>query len=144
MGAIEESLSQLSNFYTFKPVQNDAIHIFIVKRIDDNDSTKLCLNMIKYVTLCVVILMLLSVLNRLNTKVYVEEACFEELEAFRTDETPVFSALKKEDVSDVNLLIIIGGDGSILWSLQYFSEDKIPPIVAFSNVQINKNSAEQS
>lgn len=41
-----------------------------------------------------------------------------------------------ETEKKIDLLIIIGGDGSVLWALQYF-KNKVPPVLAFGRVTLH-------
>jgi NAD kinase len=58
---------------------------------------------------------------------------YENLEShgLKLDELAVY---KNEDEDNIDLLIIVGGDGTLLWALQYFTHRIPPPILAFSNV----------
>ena len=33
----------------------------------------------------------------------------------------------------IDFMVIVGGDGAVLWGLQYF-KDKVPPVLAFGRV----------
>ena len=47
-------------------------------------------------------------------------------------------AYQQEDEYDIDLLVVVGGDGSILWSLLYFKDRIPPPVIAFGKVmQVN-------
>jgi NAD kinase len=71
-----------------------------------------------------------------NVTVYIETPALPDFEPFK-DEKFLLDKLKTyncklEDAMDLS--IIVGGDGTILWALQYFSHRIPPPIMAFSNV----------
>lgn len=53
--------------------------------------------------------------------------------SLNTDDLCVYN---KENEENIDLLVIVGGDGTLLWALQYFSHRIPPPILAFSNVPI--------
>ena len=43
---------------------------------------------------------------------------------------------QEKDEQNIDLLIVVGGDGTILWALQYFSKRIAPPVLAFASVFI--------
>lgn len=49
-----------------------------------------------------------------------------------------YSILQKEDKSKIWYIITIGGDGSILYAINEFNSEKIPPIISFSTVHLNR------
>jgi len=69
----------------------------------------------------------------------VEENVIDELKGKDTEKNAVYTAYKEEEELNIDLLIIIGGDGSILWALQYFHHRITPPILAYSKVRIYSN-----
>jgi NAD kinase len=75
------------------------------------------------------------VLSTYKTKIFVEEASFEELKAKDSHKLD-FYEFGGHDETKFDLAIVIGGDGSILWTLKHFQDAKTtPPILAFSKVQ---------
>ena len=42
------------------------------------------------------------------------------------------------DINKVNVIITIGGDGTILWAHRYYKHGNIPPIISFRLVDLNK------
>lgn len=48
-------------------------------------------------------------------------------------ETKDLIEFKNEDSDKIDLLIVVGGDGTVLWALQYF-KNHVPPIIAFGKV----------
>jgi NAD kinase len=107
-----------------KPKNSSQIKVFIVKRIGDDDSTEIAINIIR-------------ILNSFKTKVFVEENCIDEFKDKNTKQEVSFFGYKEEEEMEVDLLIIIGGDGSILWALQYFHNRITPPILAYSKGTLN-------
>ena len=41
------------------------------------------------------------------------------------------------DMTTINAIITIGGDGTILWANKYFNNSRIPPIIAFAMGTVN-------
>jgi len=100
-------------------------HVFIVKRIEDEESTDICLGIMK-------------ALSSFQTKIFVEEACIEELKVRSSGRLNFdFYELTGDDEANIDLIIVIGGDGSILWALKYFQHREAPPVLAFSKGTVN-------
>lgn len=65
-----------------------------------------------------------------------EEVCLDELKSKDTNKLDFYGLSDGEEVN-IDLAIVIGGDGSILWTLKHFQDAKnTPPILAFSKVII--------
>ena len=77
------------------------------------------------------------ILNTYKTIVYVEEVCIDEIKGDPSGNSLSYVGYKEEEEHNIDLLIVIGGDGSILWALQYFHHRVSPPILAFSKVKRN-------
>ena len=66
-----------------------------------------------------------------------EEACLEELRSKDTNKLDFYGFNEDEEIK-IDLAIVIGGDGSILWTLKHFQDAKnTPPILAFSKVKLS-------
>jgi len=102
----------------------NVLKVFIIKRINDPESSEICINMIK-------------ILNTYKTIVYVEEVCIDEIKGDPSGNSLSYVGYKEEEEHNIDLLIVIGGDGSILWALQYFHHRVSPPILAFSKGTVN-------
>lgn len=76
----------------------------------------------------------LRILNTYKTNVFIEENCVEDVKEEGTENAPKFSIYREEEEQNIDILLVIGGDGSILWALQYFHKRITPPILAFSKV----------
>lgn len=109
---------------TIQPKDPNLMKLFLIKRINDEEGTKIAKHMIK-------------ILNSYKTAVYIEENCVEDVKEEGTENGPQFSIYREEEEQNIDLLIIIGGDGSILWGLQYFHKRITPPILAFSKGTLN-------
>jgi NAD+ kinase len=121
----EENNQSWKKSLVIKPKDPEAIQIFIVKRIDDEESTDLCIEMMR-------------ILNSFKAKIFVEQASHEELMARDAEKLDFnFYEFNGEEETTIDLLVIIGGDGSILWALQYFQNSIPPPVLAFSKGTLN-------
>ena len=74
-----------------------------------------------------------------QSKLYVENTVIEDLieknmESF-ISESKLISFNEFEHENIIDLIITIGGDGTILWCLKYFQNRKAPPVLAFSGVK---------
>ena len=71
-----------------------------------------------------------------QVKLYVEENCIEETKLVSENDHLSDSLIpfQEKDEMNIDLLIVIGGDGTILWALQYFTKRITPPVLAFSSV----------
>mmetsp|Transcript_35342 Transcript_35342/g.31801 ORF Transcript_35342/g.31801 Transcript_35342/m.31801 type:complete len:155 (-) Transcript_35342:457-921(-) len=97
------------------------IQIFLVKKINCTTCVSASLDVIKK---C----------QQYPVKIYVEPVCLEEFksidyEGINKDELYPF---QPEDEKKIDLIIVVGGDGSILWCLKFFQNRIAPPIVTFS------------
>jgi NAD kinase len=121
----EESGPNWKKSLVIKPKDTEAVQIFIVKRIDDEESTDLCIEMMR-------------ILNSFKAKIFVEQACVEELKTRAQEKLDFdFYEFNDEEANTIDLLVVIGGDGSILWALQYFQNSGAPPVLAFSKGTVN-------
>ena len=77
------------------------------------------------------------VLSTFKAEIFVEKECFDEFKSKEVEsETSNLKEFSGEEESQIDFLIIVGGDGSILWALQYFQNSKVPPIISFSQVNL--------
>ena len=49
------------------------------------------------------------------------------------------TSFEEEDEHEIDLLVVVGGDGTILWSLLHFKSRVPPPILAFGKVNNSLN-----
>jgi NAD kinase len=99
----------------------DKFNIFVVKKINDEKCLQYSIDIIKIV-------------QSYKSQIYVEPLVLEEyktknVENFNIENIKAFDAEKDERIID--LLITIGGDGTILWALKYFQHKSSPPIITF-------------
>ena len=62
-----------------------------------------------------------------------EDLIEKNMESF-ISESKLISFNESEHENIIDLIITIGGDGTILWCLKYFQNRKAPPILSFSGV----------
>jgi len=104
----------------------DKLHILIVKKINDEKCFHYSVEIIK-------------IIQSYKSQIYVESSVVDEiklanLENFQFEDVKRFDPEKDE--LKIDLLITIGGDGTILWSLRYFQHRVSPPIITFDKGSI--------
>ncbi len=50
---------------------------------------------------------------------------------------PGVRLIHEVDLNSINVIITVGGDGTILWAHKYFKHTSVPPIIAFDLVLIS-------
>jgi len=107
------------------PKDPEAIHVFLIKKIDDEKSAEFCVS-------------LLEVLHEYKTKVFVEENTYKEVSAKASEEIKEFMLhYEEKEEANIDFVIIAGGDGTILYTLKFFQKRVVPPIIAYSKGSLN-------
>jgi len=100
----------------------EKLNVLVIKKIYDEKA-------FQYFVECV------KVITRHRVKAYVENAVHEEVKAKNLDELTANEYLvtfdHEKDEHKIDLIITIGGDGTILWALQYFQNRVSPPVITF-------------
>jgi len=108
-----------------KPKCPDSIHVFMIKKINDESSHDFSQKV-------------LEILLEHNTKVLLEENTYKEMKEKISEESITGVHQYTEDQeNNIDFLIVIGGDGTIMYTLKYFQNRVVPPLLAFSKGALN-------